>query len=123
MHLNALLQETCSQFGFELAVLTDMDGFALAYAGTSHREMEAVAATGALAWQLVQRMQEHVKLEEVEEYTLCNRRGQRMVCRLLEMGNQRMMLVILLPMTLSYRRATTRLVQQLKAILITPRMA
>lgn len=120
MHPNALLQEACNVNGFELAVLTDMDGFALAYAGTSQRAMEAVAATGALAWQLVQRMQEHIELEDVEEYTLSNRHGQRMVCRLFQADHHRMMVVLLLPIRFAYRRAMTRLVHQLKAHLQAP---
>jgi predicted regulator of Ras-like GTPase activity (Roadblock/LC7/MglB family) len=124
MQLNAILQETCIVHGFELAVLTDMDGFALAYAGTSLHEMEAVAATGAVAWQLVQRMQEHIGFEGAEEYTLAAKRGKRLVCRIFALGNhQRMMVVLLLPMSHAYRRGMTRLVQQLKQRLNAPSMA
>lgn len=98
-----------------------MDGFALAYAGTNPREMESVAATSALAWQLVQRMQEHIGLDEIEEYALSNRRGQKLVCRLFEVGAQRMMLVFLLPIGIPHRRAATRLVRRLQQRLETPK--
>lgn len=123
MHPTALLQETCNVHGFDLAVLTDMDGFALAYAGTNPREMESVAATSALAWQLVQRMQEHIGLVEVEEYTLSNRRGQKFVCRLFEVDAQRMMVVFLLPIGVAHRRAASRLVRRLQQLLETPKQS
>lgn len=122
MQPNALLQETCNVHRFDLAVLTDMDGFALAYAGTNQREMESVAATSALAWQLVQRMQEHIGLDEVEEYALSNRRGQKLVCRLFEVNTQRMMVVFLLPVGIPHRRAATRLVRRLQQLLETPKL-
>lgn len=115
MRLNTLLQQSCDTHGFELAVLTDTDGFALAYAHTTPHTMESIAATSAWAWQLVKRMQQHVGLAEVEEFTFRTQAGQKLICHLFGTRLQPMVLVLLLPpATVPYRRATQRLVQQLK---------
>jgi hypothetical protein len=118
MQPNALLQSACDQHGFDLAVLTDMDGFALAYAKSSLVQMESMAATGALAWRLVQRMQEHVGLGAVNEFTLSHGRGQKLICHLFEAKTQILMVVVLLPLnSVAYKRAIKRLIHQLKEIL------
>lgn len=118
MHPNTLLQSACDTYGFQQAVLTDMDGFALAYARSSFHQMESIAATGALAWRLVQRMQDHIGLVAVDELTLSHNRGQKLVCHLFEAKTQTLMIVLVLPATTTlYKRAVKQLVLALQQIL------
>jgi hypothetical protein len=126
---NRLLQCACQEHGFDALVLTDADGFALAYALGAGAQMMAtpdgvdtdmVAATSALAWRMVQRMQEMAGMDGIEECTFSNRVGRRMVCRLFEAMGQTMILVALLPSYTAYRRITTTLVHELKRLLETP---
>jgi hypothetical protein len=124
----ALLQSAREVHGFDILVLTDADGFTLAYAHgdvteptvPGEMECDVVAATSALAWRMVQRMQELAGLQGIEEATFSNRAGRRMICRLFEAGGQTMILVALLPTYTSYRRVTTTLVHDLKRVFETP---
>lgn len=124
-----LLQDACKEHGFDAIVLTDADGFALAYAldegaqamaPRDGMDTDMVAATSALAWRMVQRMQEMAGMDGIEECTFSNRVGRRMVCRLFEATGQTMILVALLPSYTAYRRITTTLVHDLKRVLETP---
>jgi hypothetical protein len=121
----ALLQSACEIHGFEALVLTDADGFTLAYAQRPNPDAEGmdsdiVAATSALAWRMVQRMQDLAGLQGIEECTFSNRVGRRMVCRLFEATGQMMILVALLPSYTAYRRVTTTLVHDLKRVFESP---
>lgn len=124
----ALLQSARESHGFDIVVLTDADGFTLAYAhGDQHEgvtplemECDVVAATSALAWRMVQRMQELAGLQGIEEATFSNRAGRRVVCRLFEATGQMMILVAVLPSYTAYRRATTTLVHELKRLFEEP---
>lgn len=123
----ALLQSACDEF--DMLVLTDADGFTLAYTQRTElqdmncapdMDTDIVAATSALAWRMVQRMQELAGLHGIEECTFSNRAGRRIVCRLFEAGGQTMILVALLPSYTPYRRVTTTLVHELKRFFETP---
>lgn len=125
----ALLQNACPLHGFEALVLTDADGFALAYGlnpamqephNGERMDTELVAATSAMAWRMVQQMQAVAGLDCIEECTFSNQAGRRMVCRLFYATGQLMILVALLPTYTAYRRVTTTLVHELKQLLEAP---
>ncbi len=98
------------------AVLTTIDGLPVA-AAPSSQDPEAVSAMAALLKEVVNRVISQVHLAQVEEVSLIDHTGMRMVCRYFYHSGQEFILTIVAPPDQPYRRMVTQSVRAIRAAL------
>ncbi len=113
MKIQDIVQQLSQQHGFTAVVLTDASGFPLA-SSLGGGSAEAPAAMAALIQRVAEQARSHVGLGAMDEVTMNDEAGQRLVCRWFSAGSHKLILAIKVPPQMSYRRATNQAVKQIK---------
>jgi len=109
-HLKAL----CQAGGFQAAFLTDHEGLPIA-AAAPKRDTEADAVFLALLHRAAQQVRHMLNLARLDELSLVDGEGTRIVCRYLPVEEQSIFLVIITAADRPYRRLTSRFLRQVVA--------
>jgi predicted regulator of Ras-like GTPase activity (Roadblock/LC7/MglB family) len=110
-----IIQQLGQQSGFAAAVLTDASGFALA-ASAGGGTADAPAAIAALIQRVAEQARNHVGLGAMDEVSMNDEAGQRLVCRWFTAGDHNLVLAVKVLPNVAYRRATTQAIRQIKQV-------
>ena len=106
------LQDLCAAGKFHAAFLTGPDGLPIAHAA-SERDADTDAAFLGLLHRVVQQVRQALGLADLDEVSLVDGAGTRIVCRYLPVNDRDLFLVVFLPARKPYRRLTNRLIREL----------
>jgi predicted regulator of Ras-like GTPase activity (Roadblock/LC7/MglB family) len=101
---------------FEAVVLASADGLLIATAPTDY-DSEVTAALVALLQKVSSEAQQQLGMAEVDEVTIRSRDRVRLVCRHLDVGNEGLILVVVVTPGRYYRRVTNRAIKQIRQLL------
>ena len=105
--LTTILSDLTTQGNFPIAVLTDQQGFPIAYAAGTNQDPDTQAAVVALIQKTVTQATDQLGLNGTDEISLFDKAGQRLVCRPFSVNEDDMILAVLVSdKNQSYRRLT-----------------
>lgn len=110
-----IIQQLGQERGFVEVVLTDAVGFPLA-ALASGAEAEAPAAIAAFVQRMAEQARGRVGLGVMDEVTMYDEAGQRLVCRQFVAGEHTLILAAKIAPRTPYRRATNRAIRQIQRV-------
>jgi hypothetical protein len=99
---------------FSASVLVGAEGMPLS-AASCRFDVEAIAATVLLLKGGVQQSRKLLGLEELDEVSLVQGDGMRLVCRYFAIGDEELILAVIVSSRRSYRRLTSRAIKKIKA--------
>lgn len=109
--ISQLLVEMNRAGGFLVSVLTDREGFPIASASANGQNSDTQAAVVALAQKTVNQVRDHLGMAGMDEFTLFDEKGQRLVCRPFSVNDRELILAVLSPdKGKAYRRLTNQAV-------------
>lgn len=101
---------------FEAVVLASTDGLLIATVPTDY-DSEVTAALVALLRKVSSDAQQQLGMAEVDEVTIRSRDRVRLVCRYFVVGEQGLIVVVIVPPGRYYRRVTNRVIKQIRQFL------
>ncbi len=101
---------------FEAVFLASQDGLLIATEPTDY-DPEITAATVALLRKVSGSTRMQLGMAELDEVTIRSRDHVRLVCRYLAVGEQGLILVVIVPPGRYYRRATNQAIKQIERLL------
>lgn len=107
-----LLEEAIREHGFDRCIVGTEDGLLLGFSGDVATSEELAGFT-SLFRGVVGRAERDIGMHRVDEVALLDPGRGRLVVRPMEVGDQRFFLVVQLPTTRYWRRATTALCRDL----------
>lgn len=113
MKVQDIIQQLGQQPGFIAAVLTDASGFPLA-SSSGGGTADAPAAIAAMIQRVAEQARSHVGLGAMDEVTMNDEAGQRLVCRWFTAGDHKLILAVKVSPQVAYRRATNQAIKQIK---------
>ncbi len=99
--------------GFPISLLTDTEGLLLASSAAPDWDTEKQAAVVALIRNAARRTEE-VEMDAADEVTVRDRQGRRLVCRPFRVGDQVMVLSVMVKDSRPYRRLTNETVVDIR---------
>jgi predicted regulator of Ras-like GTPase activity (Roadblock/LC7/MglB family) len=115
--LSELLTEMNERGKFSISVLTDQHGFPIAAAGQSGEDAETQAAVVALVQKTAVQAHHQLGMAEIDEISLLDTAGQRLVCRPFNAKGYDMILAVrVADKNLSYRRLTNQAITAVRRI-------
>jgi predicted regulator of Ras-like GTPase activity (Roadblock/LC7/MglB family) len=113
-----MLTDMNQEGGFPIAVLTDVDGFTIASAAAADQDSERQSAVVAVVQRTALQVQDRLGMSETEEFSMFDKDGKRLICRLFTATGHAMILAVLVPnKDLTYRRLMTRTVNAIRILL------
>ena len=113
-----IIQEIIQNLGqtgrFSEIVLTDASGFPLA-AYSQSGSPDAIAAVSATIQRSAGQAGSRIGLQTMQEITLFDETGQRLVCRRFTAGDHTLFLSLRLQQSLAYRRVVSQAIRQIQA--------
>jgi len=116
LSLRRILHEMNEAGGFEISMLASTEGLPMATAPDSYNG-DLTAAMVALIQRASNDTKSQLKMAEVEEVTICDRKHIRLVCRYLPVGKEKLILVVKAPPGCPYRRITNQAIRRIKRLL------
>lgn len=113
--LEQVLANLCQAGGFAGAILVSGDGLPIAAVG-NEIEADTIAAMVALVRSVVERTQIQVRLAHIEEVSILDRHRQQLVCRYFTVGENPLILAVVVPAKIAYRKATRAAIRQIRAL-------
>ncbi len=113
--IQEIIQQLCQTHGFTAAVLTDASGFPMA-SSSGGGTADAPAAMAALIQRVAEQARSHVGLGAMDEVTMNDEAGQKLVCRWFTAGDHKLILAVKVPPQIPYRRATNQAIRQIKEV-------
>lgn len=111
---NSILQSIVVDGGYEAALLSDSDGFAIA-AEPFNEKTDMMAAVAALLRDTAGKTREQLDLDYINELSLVANDQQRFVCRFFQTDTgQSLSLTVVAPATQTYRRITNQAITKIK---------
>jgi predicted regulator of Ras-like GTPase activity (Roadblock/LC7/MglB family) len=114
--LQDILHELNESGEFEAVVLASADGLLIATVPTDY-DSEVTAALVALLRKVSSEAQQQLGMAAVDEVTVRSRDHVRLACRHLDVGNEGLILVVVVPPGRYYRRVTNRAIRQIRRLL------
>jgi predicted regulator of Ras-like GTPase activity (Roadblock/LC7/MglB family) len=112
-----LLREMISEGNFSMAVLADRDGLLIAAVTDDEQSSEAQSVAAALLQRAFVQVQSQLGMAETDEFSLFDVNGTRWVCRPFQVGEQTMILAVIVPnRNHPYRRLTTRTIHAIQQL-------
>ncbi len=112
-----LLREMISEGNFSMAVLADRDGLLIAAVTDDEQSSEAQSVAAALLQRAFVQVQSQLGMAETDEFSLFDVNGTRWVCRPFQVGEQTMVLAVIVPnRNHPYRRLTTRTIHAIQQL-------
>lgn len=112
--IQEIVQQLGQQAGFHEAVLTDSMGFPIA-AFITNSSAEPSAAVSAMIQRVAEQASERVGLGAMDEVSMYDEFGQRLVCRRFLVGERVLFLTVKVPPQVSYRRVTNQAIHKIQA--------
>ena len=92
---------------FPIAVITDMEGFPIAWAAAPDQDPDMQSAVVALIQKTATQVRDQLGMAQTDEISVYDRLGQRLVCRPFEANEHALILAVLVPdKKQAYRRLT-----------------
>lgn len=115
--LARLLIDMNEQGGFPIAVITDRQGFPIAFAADPGQDPETKSAVVALVQKTAAQVRDQLGMAQTDELSMFDTNGQRLVCRPFSANGHNMILAVLVPdKHQSYRRLTNKTVNAIRRI-------
>ena len=112
-----ILAEMNTNGNFPIAVITDMEGFPIAWAASSSRDPDLQSAVVALVQKTAAQVRDQLGMAQTDEISVYDRKGQRLVCRPFEVNEYSLILAVLVPeKKQTYRRLTNVAIRSIKRI-------
>ena len=108
-----IIQQICQENHFTELVLTDASGFPMA-ASTDGGSAEPSAAIAAMIQRVAEQASSRVGLGTMDEISMFDDAGQRLVCRQFMIGEHKLFLVAKMPAQTAHRRATNQVIRQIR---------
>ena len=113
--LASILAEMNKEGDFPIAVITDIEGFPIAWDAASNRDPDMQSAVVALIQKTSIQVRDQLGMAHMDEISICDRQGQRLVCRPFEANQHQLILAVLVPdKKQSYRRLTNSAVRSVQ---------
>ncbi len=113
--LTRVLMEMNELGGFPIAVLTDRDGFPIAFASAPGQNADRESAVVALVQRTATQARELLGMADTDEFSLFDADGKRLVCRPFHANGHAMILAVVVPdKNRAYRRLTSHAVNQIR---------
>jgi predicted regulator of Ras-like GTPase activity (Roadblock/LC7/MglB family) len=113
--LNSALAEINAEGNFPIAVITDLEGFPIAWAAASDQDPDMQAAVVALIQKTAAQVREQLGMAQTDEVSVYDRQGQRLVCRPFEANQHALILAVLVPdKQQAYRRLTNNAIRTIQ---------
>jgi predicted regulator of Ras-like GTPase activity (Roadblock/LC7/MglB family) len=113
--LSQILKQMNERGQFRVAVLATSDGLPVATVSTPD-DTEAAAAMAAVLQRVAKQARGPLGMAEVEELVLQSRDRTRMVCRYFQVGNEELILAVMVDPGAYYRSATSRAMREIETI-------
>lgn len=113
--LNEIVRELNQTGQFEAVVLTASEGLPIAVSAVNQNN-DVTAAIAALLQRVTDDAQNQLKMGEMDEITLRNQEKKRLVCRYITIGTVQLILAVLVPSGLPYRRLTNKAIHQIEML-------
>ncbi|MBN1979579.1 MAG: roadblock/LC7 domain-containing protein [Anaerolineae bacterium] len=114
--LQEILGKMSESGDFQAVILASKDGLPVATEPADY-DSEIAAAAVALLRKVSSEAQQQVGLAALDEVTIRSSDHVRLACRYLDVGEQGLILVALVPPGHHYRRATSRAIRQIRQLL------
>ena len=117
IQLTNVLAEMNIKGSFPIAVITDMHGFAIAFAAGPDQDPDTQSAVVALIQKTATQVRGQLGMAQTDEITLYDKQGQRLVCRPFLANGHEMILAVLVPNKYqSYRRLTNQAIRTIQRL-------
>lgn len=115
--LAKLLAEMNGQGNFPIAVITDIEGFPIAWAALPDQDPDLQSAVVALIQKTAIQVRQQLGMARMDEISVYDREGQRLVCRPFEANQHQLILAVLVPdKRQAYRRLTNKAIRSIQKI-------
>ncbi len=111
--IRQILDNLCTEYDFEAAVLVGPEGLPLAAARSEH-DADALAAVTAFFRRSARQVQSQMGWSVLDEVSILAQRGVRLIGRSFTAGDQELILVVLLPQRMYYRQATNQAIRAIR---------
>lgn len=110
-----ILAEMNREGGFPIAVITDMEGFPIAWAASASQDPDLQSAVVALIQKTAVQVREQLGMAQTDEISVFDRNGQRLVCRPFEVNQHHLILAVLVTnKAQSYRKLTNAAIRAIQ---------
>lgn len=100
---------------FPIAVITDMEGFPMAWAASTNQDPDLQSAVVALIQKTAVQVREQLGMAQTDEISVFDRQGQRLVCRPFEVNQHHLILAVLVTdKAQSYRKLTNAAIRAIQ---------
>lgn len=115
--ISRLLMEMNQKGAFQVSVLTDREGFPLAWASRNGENPEIQAAVVALAQKTAGQVRTHLGMGVMDEISMLDEAGQHLICRPFTISGREFILAVLVPdKRRPYRKLTNQAVRAIKQV-------
>ena len=113
--LNQLLGNMNRDGNFPLAILTDVQGLAIASAGRDGMDLDRQSAVVAFIQKTAVQVTKQLGMGMTDEISLYYETGKRLVCRPFRVNDHELILAVIVPeKNLTYRRATNHAINEIR---------
>ncbi len=113
--LASVLAEMNKDGNFPIAVITDMEGFPIAWAASSDQDPNLQSAVVALIQKTAAQVRDQLGMAQTDEISVYDKQGQRLVCRPFEANEHNLILAILISdKNQTYRRLTNTAIRAIQ---------
>ena len=113
--IQRVLDELCEVYGFTSVVLVGAEGLPLAATDLEDQyDPEILAALAAHLRSSARTVQRQMRWSSLDEVNTVSGDGQRLIARLISFEDEELVLAILMPHWMSYRKATTQALEVIR---------
>jgi predicted regulator of Ras-like GTPase activity (Roadblock/LC7/MglB family) len=115
--LAGVLATMNEQGDFPIAVITDMEGFPIAWAAGGDHNPDLQSAVVALIQKTATQVREQLGMAQTDEISVFDKQGQRLVCRPFEANQYSLILAVLVPdKKKPYRQLTNVAIREIQRL-------
>lgn len=112
-----VLAKMNAEGGFPIAILTDMEGFPIAWAAKPNQDPDLQSAVVALIQKTAAQVRHQLGMAQTDEISVYDRSGQRLVCRPFYANEHHVILAVLVTdKKQAYRQLTNTAIREIQRI-------
>ncbi|MFZ5807810.1 MAG: hypothetical protein ACOY16_00860 [Chloroflexota bacterium] len=115
--IRSILTELNEQGGFNISILTDVQGLPIASASRDGVDPEQHSANVAIMQKSISQLVNRLGMKETDEISIFDSAGQRLVCRPIQVNSHSLILAVIVPdKRKAYRKVLNHSVTQIRRV-------
>jgi predicted regulator of Ras-like GTPase activity (Roadblock/LC7/MglB family) len=115
--IRSILTELNEQGGFNISILTDVQGLPIASASRDGVDPEQHSANVAIMQKSISQLVNRLGMKETDEISIFDSAGQRLVCRPIQVNSHNLILAVIVPdKRKAYRKVLNHSVSQIRRV-------